>query len=148
MAFHQIWITANPELRPYLAKSARARSAAHSAFWRAGARALAAAFRRVADSIARARRRRRNEAELSALSDRALRDIGLSRADIASVSRLAADDAAFRTVADLRRLEARNDAKAAARDAVPPTADERRRRPLPATVRRLGPPKARRAAAH
>ena len=146
MGIHYIWTTANPELRPYLRKSAEARAAAHSAAWRVAWRAVADSFGRLARMIERARRRSRNRAELSGLSDHVLRDIGLSRADIGRFSRIAADAATGLTVAELRQRDALEGVPTP--DSPLPAADGRHRRPSTGTVRRVELPEQRRAATH
>lgn len=75
----------------YLNRGRDLRAAALRALLRSGAGALAAAPRTLARRCGRWRRERIAYAELAALDDRALKDIGLYRGDIARLARQAAD---------------------------------------------------------
>jgi uncharacterized protein YjiS (DUF1127 family) len=94
MIYHYIWNSSNPHYRDILRRANEDRSASfYSALGvlRGGTMALRDAVSRLA---ARARRRARERVavrELSALDDRALKDIGVVRGDIAQIAKLAAE---------------------------------------------------------
>ncbi len=64
---------------------------------------LGALARAILASFAERRRARRTRAQLAALSDRLLADIGLERSDIARVARYGRDGTNKRAVAELQR---------------------------------------------
>ena len=107
MAMHYHWLTTNPELQPYLRRAREERAAAVYAAWKAVTRGVAAAVGGAIEAVRRARRARRTADALSALSDRQLADIGLTRGEIGSVSRAAAaaSPEARATLVELRRAE-------------------------------------------
>lgn len=126
MALHQISLNTDPYLEPYRHRARAARAAAVRAAWKALSRAVAASFRGLAESFRRARRARRTAEALSGLSDRQLKDIGLTRGEIRAVAHAAAVKTAVEaavepgvTLAELRRAEAAR------------TGDPRRARPAP-----------------
>lgn len=79
------WYLSSPELEYYIARARDERALAVQKFLRATAALVAGAFRsagKVVAAIGRWRRRRAALAELRALDDRMLQDIGLSRAEL------------------------------------------------------------------
>lgn len=108
MALHYVWLSANPDLQPYLRRAREERAAAVYATWKAVTGAIAAAFGALAETIRRARRAQRTLDALSGLSDRQLADIGLTRGEIRAVAHAAAEQTpeSHFSLADLRRAEA------------------------------------------
>lgn len=82
MAIGHIWAIANPELRGHLHRGSEARAAAFYAAYKA----VAAAFGKVAERVRRAREARQTYHALAGLSDRTLKDIGISRSEILDVA--------------------------------------------------------------
>lgn len=132
MAFHYIWLSANPELEEPLRRANEARAAAFYAAWRGAVRALGVPFRRLGAAIRTARRAQRTRRELSALSDRQLEDIGLVRAEIADIARAVAEEPpeVGVTLANLRQRDAASGT---------PRIGSRRGRAAPWTARRPTP---------
>jgi len=82
------------QMRAYEARARIARAEAHAAAFRSLGRAVSNLAGGLAGRIRRARLERATVRKLSALDDRMLRDIGLTRADVRDVSAtLAARDA-------------------------------------------------------
>lgn len=130
MSIGHIWLIANPELSDHLRRANEARAAAFYAAFKAVSEAVATPIRHLAERLRRARRTRETYHALAGLSDRTLRDIGLSRSEIHSISSGVAElpDGTDATLAELRgiRREAPTDhAGAPARHPVP---DQRRTR--------------------
>ncbi len=126
MVIGQIWLNANPEYRDYVRAVNEERSAADDATWRA----ITAPVRGLIEVLRRVRRERETYRNLSRLSDRQLRDVGLSRSEIGSVAQAVAAEPpeAGLTIAELRQTRR---IALAGRDApvVPlPRADQRRGR--------------------
>jgi uncharacterized protein YjiS (DUF1127 family) len=98
----------DPELRQQFRRASRERAAAFSAFFRAIGHVLGAGLHATLAALRRRRRRRRTFDELSQLSDRELKDIGLFRSQIHHVAEAAAAAPELRlTLADLQRQETR-----------------------------------------
>ncbi len=101
MVIGQIWINANPELRGLLRKANEERSAAYYATWRT----VTAPVRGLVEALRRAYREGKTHRALSRLSDRQLRDIGISRSEIGRVAQAVAAEPpeAGLTLAELRQ---------------------------------------------
>lgn len=106
MVTHYIWQNANPNYEVHLRRANEARAAAIYAGWKRVVGALGGVFRRYVEARRRAARARETEQALRALNDRQLGDIGVTRAEIASVAEAAASQPAgvSVTLADLPRL--------------------------------------------
>ncbi len=126
MVIGQIWINANPELRGLLRKANEERSAAYYATWRT----VTAPVRGLVEALRRAYREGKTHRALSRLSDRQLRDIGISRSEIGSIAQAVAvaPPEVGLTIADLRRIRSGASAGRDARVAPLPRADQRRGR--------------------
>ncbi len=125
MVIGQVWINANPELRDHLRTANEARSATFYAAWRA----VTAPVRGLIEALRRANREGKTHRALIRLSDRQLKDIGISRSEIGGVAQAVAAEPleAGLTLAELRqtrRIIVGRDAQV-----VPlPRADQRRGR--------------------
>ena len=75
----------DPRYRPYIRKAQIGRSAAFTAAFHALWTGPWRALQRAANHLRRARARRNARAELSGLSDGALKDIGVARCEIGSI---------------------------------------------------------------
>ena len=75
-----LYINANPHLRPHIARAHRVRARTFSVLFRRLARALVPA--RLRQHLACRRLRKRAARELRALSDLQLKDIGVARGEI------------------------------------------------------------------
>jgi uncharacterized protein YjiS (DUF1127 family) len=103
MVLDYIWQNANPELRGHLRAANEARAATIYAVWRK----VTAPVRGLIEAVRRANRVRATHKALSRLSDRALRDIGISRSEISYVAHetAGAPPEVGLTIADLRQTE-------------------------------------------
>ncbi len=126
MVIGQVWINANPELRDHLRKANEERSAAFYAAWRA----VTAPFRGLVEALRRARGERETYRNLSRLSDRQLKDIGISRSEIGGIAQAAAAEPpkAGLTLAELRQNRRTTPAGRGAQVVPLPRADQRRSR--------------------
>lgn len=120
-----------PELDQRLRAAHEARAAAFRAAWKAGGRAISAALRRflrVVEAVRRSQRAERTRNALGALSDRDLKDIGLTRGDIHEIAEAVADAPADSrvTFAEVRGLRS------------PSSKGRAERAPLPGGERRRG----------
>jgi len=104
MSIAHLWLFANPELSDHLRRANEARAAAFYAAFKAVAEVVATPVRYLAERLRRARRARQAYHALDGLSDRTLRDIGLSRSEIRSIAYGIADlpDGTDVTLAELR----------------------------------------------
>ncbi len=130
MPIGYIWFNtnfnANPELRDHLRKVNEERVAAYYATWRT----VTAPVRELIEALRRVRGERETYRNLSRLSDRQLKDIGISRSEIGNVAQAVAAEPpeAGLTIAELRQIQR---TATVGRDAhvVPlPHADQRRSR--------------------
>ncbi len=97
---------ADPGLHDHLRKTNEAHSAAFYAPFNTIERAIAATLRGFFEVLRRVHRRRKTYRELSRLSDRQLKDIGLSRSEIDGVAQALAgvSPEVGLTIADIRQI--------------------------------------------
>ncbi len=97
---------ANPGLHDHLRKTNEAHSAAFFATFNTIERAIAATLRGFFEVLRRVYRRRKTYRELSRLSDRQLKDIGISRSEIDGVAQTLAGESpeVGLTIADMRQI--------------------------------------------
>jgi len=138
MLIDYIQTSTNPDLQEHLRAANEARAARLYGAWKAAGNSLAAPFRGFAEAIRRTRRARRTNRELSALSDRQLRDIGLHRAQIADVAEAVAAQAPATglSIADLRQGGIVAEPDLRGRVEPPPRDGRRQPRPAPWAARR------------
>ncbi|MGI3211024.1 DUF1127 domain-containing protein [Roseovarius tibetensis] len=129
----------SPELDAHLRKAHIERAAFVYATFKVIKRTAAAGASVLAESIGHWRRASRTSRALSTLSDRQLHDIGIDRADIGDVSKLAADPSSRFgiTLEDLHRMGFPRPIRTHAPVAPLPREDKRRHRP---TVRAVSRP--------
>lgn len=94
MAYHYLWLSANPEFAPHLRRANEERSAAFyqgfASLWRRLSM-IKVAIKAVAGWLQRRVRERAALRELSALDDHSLKDIGVARGEIRRIARAFAD---------------------------------------------------------
>ena len=137
LAYHHIASAANPELRHLLHKVNEERAAVVYAAWKKSTGALGGFFHGLVERVRQARRVKQTYRALSALSDHQLRDIGLTRGEVAGIAQAIAtvEPATELTIAELRRARLDDDAESEARSAALPRQDNRARRPDASTAR-------------